>query len=487
MGEPPPLTGLSEAARATALARHQALRPHLEDGVPLTRVADKAGVPLRTAQRWLARYRVGGLAGLARPVRADRGQRRIPADLQSFIEGLALRRPAPSAAAIHRFATDVATSHGWAVPSYACVYDIVSSLDPALVTLAQEGSRGYSEAFDLIWRREADGPNDIWQADHTELDLWVVGPGGDPARPWLTIVEDDYSRALPGWSINLTAPSAIQTALTLRRAIWRKTEPGWHVCGIPGVLYVDHGSDFTSRHLEQVAADLKMRLVFSAVGQPRGRGKVERFFGVLNQLFLSSLPGYSPAGARRAAPVLTLAELDARLHAFVVDEYHRRPHSETGVAPQERWEAGGFLPHLPESLAALDLLLLTVAEPRKVHPDGIRFQGLRYFDPTLAGYVGEPVTIRYDPNDLGEVRVFHQNAFVCRAVSAEVAAQTVTLKEVVAARRARRADLRDGINQRLSVVDRLLAVHRQEPPAGPQPERPAPAPAAAQLKRYREE
>lgn len=486
MADPPLLTGLGEETRAAALARYHAIRPHLEDGVPLSRAADAAGVPLRTAQRWLARYRAGGFAALARSARADRGQRRMPGELQSFIEGLALRRPAPSTAAIHRRASDVAKAHGWPVPSYACVYDIVSSLDPALVALAQEGPRGYSEAFDLIWRREAEGPNDIWQADHTELDLWAIGPGGDAVRPWLTVVEDDYSRALAGWAINLTAPSAIQTALTLRRAIWRKTEPGWHVCGIPGVLYVDHGSDFTSRHLEQVAAELKMRLVFSAVGQPRGRGKVERFFGVLNQLFLSALPGYSPAGAPHSTPALTLAELDARLHAFVVHDYHRRPHSETGVAPQERWEGGEFLPHLPASIEALDLLLLTVAEPRKVHPDGIRFQGLRYFDPTLAGYVGEPVTIRYDPNDMGEIRVFHQDGFVCRAVSAEVASQSVTLKEVVAARRARRQDLRNGINQRLSVVDRLLAVHQPEP--SPAMEAPSPAsPRRPRLKRYWEE
>jgi len=50
------------------------------------------------------------------------------------------------------------------------------------------------------------------------------------------------------------ASSAFNTALALRHAIWRKTEPGWHVCGIPNVFYADHGSDFTSRHIEQVAA-----------------------------------------------------------------------------------------------------------------------------------------------------------------------------------------------------------------------------------------
>ena len=65
----------------------------------------------------------------------------------------------------------------------------------------------------------------------------------------------------------------MQTALALRQAIWRKPQPGWHVCGIPQVLYTDHGSDFTSQHLEQVAADLKIRLIFSTVARPRGGGR----------------------------------------------------------------------------------------------------------------------------------------------------------------------------------------------------------------------
>jgi len=59
------------------------------------------------------------------------------------------------------------------------------------------------------------------------------------------------------------------TALTLRTAIWHKEDPRWHTCGIPTVFYSDHGSDFTSRHMEQVAADLSMELIFSQVSVPR--------------------------------------------------------------------------------------------------------------------------------------------------------------------------------------------------------------------------
>lgn len=57
-----------------------------------------------------------------------------------------------------------------------------------------------------------------------------------------------------------------------------------------------------------------------------------------------------------------------------------------------------------------------MAKPRKIHPDGIHFQSLRYLGPVLAAYVGEDVTIRYDPRDLAEIRVFHQDRYLTRAI-----------------------------------------------------------------------
>jgi hypothetical protein len=127
--------------------------------------------------------------------------------------------------------------------------------------------------------------------------------------------------------------------------------------------------------------------------------------------------------------VLSLPELDARLRTFLVEGYNHRAHSETHVARQVRWQADGFLPRLPDSLEQLDLLLLTVAKPRRVHQDGIHFQGFRYIDLTLAAYVGEDVTIRYDPRDMAEVRVYFGENFLCRAINPEPAGETVALKD----------------------------------------------------------
>jgi len=261
-----------------------------------------------------------------------------------------------------------------------------------------------------------------------------------------------------GYALFFGSPSAIQTALALRQAIWRKGRPGWQVCGIPGILYTDHGSDFTSHHLEQVAADLKIRLVNSGVGRPRGRGKIERFFESVAQIFLPRLPGYAPNGTAPKTG-LTLAEATTELERFL-DEYHDEIHATTGFRPHDRWTSGGFLPRMPESLEQLDLLLLTVPKTRRVHPDGIRFSGLRYIDPTLAAYVGEEVVLRYDPRDVTEVRVFHEGRFVCRAICQELAGETVPLREIIRARERRRRELRRTIQDRRMVVESLLEARR---------------------------
>lgn len=70
------LAELPEDSRKLALNRFRILRPHLEENQPLRSVAQAAGVAYPTAHRWLAEYRMYGLAALARKKREDPGERR---------------------------------------------------------------------------------------------------------------------------------------------------------------------------------------------------------------------------------------------------------------------------------------------------------------------------------------------------------------------------------------------------------------------------
>ena len=165
---------------------------------------------------------------------------------------------------------------------------------------------------------------------------------GRPARPWLTVVLDDHSRVVAGYTVFLGAPSALNFSLALRQAI---AGARWS-CSL-------------------------------RVGDHRAAPAAAR------------VPGSRPARD------VGTDELDpARHRSRGVDQRYVPPaeHSETGLAPQQAWIGDGWLPRTAQTLEELDLLLVMVATPRVVHRDGIRFQGLRDLDPTLAAYVGEAVT-----------------------------------------------------------------------------------------------
>jgi putative transposase len=135
------------------------------------------------------------------------------------------------------------------------------------------------------------------------------------------------------------------------------------------------------------------------------------------------------------------------------------------------------------------VVLTFLAKTRQVRVDGIYFQGLRYFSTTLAAYIGETVTLRFDPRDMAEIRVFHGDRFLCRAICAELAGATVPLREILRARNRRRRELRGVLRGRQSAVDSLLVMKRGEtteekdtPPAPA--DKPSTTPSVPALKRY---
>lgn len=333
-----------------ASERWRILRLHVDDAIPLAALARSTGISERTLQRWLARYRTGGYTALTDDTRVDLGVRRTVPELVRLVEGLALTRPRPSIATIYRQVSVHCAERGLPSPSYSVVRSIVNGLDPGMVTLALEGPASYRDKHELLLRRRADRPNAIWQADHTMLDLLIVSPDGKPARPWFTVILDDHSRAICGYLVFLGAPSAANTALALRQAIWHKSEPDWPVCGIPDVLYTDHGSDFTSHRLGDTAAVLHLRIIHSQVARPQGRGKIERFFGTINTELLPTLAGHLAPGTAAPAPSLDLAGIDRAISTFI-RRYNARTHRELRMSPLPRMSCRKRIPTSPSSLA----------------------------------------------------------------------------------------------------------------------------------------
>lgn len=194
---------LSDRQKAELVRQHQ-------DGVPWTRLAEHSGIAVRTLQRWAARIETGQLA---RAPRRDKGSTRTAAELVTAIKALAVRRPTPTIAYIHRRIGDIARDRGLPAPGYTTVREIVRALDPGLAALADGGDAAYRDRFELVYRRTTSAPNEQWQMDHTLLDVTILNDQQQPIRPWLTIVLDDYSRAIAGYAVGVSAPTAENSAL----------------------------------------------------------------------------------------------------------------------------------------------------------------------------------------------------------------------------------------------------------------------------------
>ncbi len=173
--------------------------------------------------------------------------------------------------------------------------------------------------------------------------------------------------------------------------------------------------------------------------------------------------------------IINYLEFKEKLHCFLINEYNQTNHSSIKVSPIKKWSEQLFLPNMPNSLEELDLLLLEIPKTRKVHSDGIHFQGLRYTNPNLSAFVGEPVLIRYTPNDLAEIRVFYKNQFLCNAISPDISNYEINMDDLIFARNKRKKLLKQKI-QVPSSVELLIEEKKYEEITTP--------PKKSALKRY---
>ncbi len=268
---------------------------------------------------------------------------------------------------------------------------------------------------------EVEGSNDVWQCDHTKLDVMIVDEFGLLGRPNLTVIRDSYSRCIMGFFVGFEAPSSNVDALALRHAILPKhygSEYGlkneWTSYGIPNYFYTDGGKDFTSIHItEQVAVELGFSCALRR--KPSDGGNIETVFKIINDAVLREIPGYTagnvgdrPKNVEKNA-IFTLENVETTLVKFIVDEHNQKTDARSkNQSRMQRWEAGlPFDPYLFDE-RELDIALMK-QERRKVQKYGtINFESLVYKSEHLKGMAGEIVSIRYDPQDITTILVYER-------------------------------------------------------------------------------
>lgn len=266
--------------------------------------------------------------------------------------------------------------------------------------------------------------NQIWQCDHTKLDIFLVDDQGEVifqlddkgeeviGRPYITLIMDSYSGCVAGFHLGFEAAGSHEVGLALRHAILPKQygpeyelDKQWNVCGVPEYWVTDRAKEFKSHHLKQISMQLDFKRRLRAF--PSAGGLIESIFDKLNKEVLSLLPGYTgssvekrPENCEKHAS-LTLNELEKILVRYFVDHYNQ--HDYPRVANQkraERWQLELLVEPEVVNERDLDICLMKVAH-RKVEKYGcVRFEGLIYRGDCLIDYQGEPISLRYDQRNI---------------------------------------------------------------------------------------
>jgi transposase InsO family protein len=299
-----------------------------------------------TIRGWLYRYRSIGLAGLQDKVRKDKYSTRLPDSLQTAITKLRRENPFWT---LKRILTALIQSGQWdgRTPGRSSFYRFASV----------KGLMRKSEIVPSTEVRSFQYPHfgDLWMADFLHGPRVRVGTVS--RKVYLHAMIDDATRYIVAAGFHLaedTEALLCDLMLAVRRF------------GIPRRFYTDNGAAFRSKHLQVIAARMAISLPHTPPGQPRGRGKIERWFRSVREQFLTG------------KACSTLAKLNEDLQKWIA-QYHQTIHSSLGISPLNRkdMDAG---PPLRQVVPVQDIdALFRMETDKTIQADGcIRFYGRRF-------------------------------------------------------------------------------------------------------------
>ncbi len=317
------------------------------------------------------------------------------------------------------------------MPSKTTCHRLLQRMDQYQLACYKDGKRKSSRVYRLVGKGvETTRVLERYEIDHTPMDVFVVDESTKLplGRPWLTMIIDHYSRMPVGYYIGFTPPSTASIFSAMRHAILPKklikvdgltTHNAWPCYGIPQIVVSDNGLEFHGMAFETLLFNTGIQLLLCPKHEPQFKGVIERFLKTINYQFSHMLPGTSLAKyylrgeyEPEKHAVLTLTELKAVIEKWMIDIYAQRVHRTLGVTPYSRWVEGTkkVTPKLPADIGILEQSF-GIPSKRSLRKDGILIHGLRYSDPNLQNVLnrygpGIRVSVVYDPDDLGQIKVF---------------------------------------------------------------------------------
>jgi transposase InsO family protein len=236
---------------------------------------------------------------------------------------------------------------------------------------------------------------ELYMSDITEI--WILNEHNKPVKAYLFVIIDTFSRFVVHAQFYLDS-NLLRLEDCVKKAITKY--------GLCQILYVDNGSVYIANNFKLACANLGIKLVYSTVYYPQGKGLIERFNKTFKDDFYSEL---------KLNPICDIRILNERFFAWL-NFYHNKIHSSLdGKSPKEVWESAVLNGTKPKLVSPIFLKECFYHSTRcKVSAYGVvNFETNQY--ETSSSLVGEWVSAKYDPFDLRELYIYHNNCFVCTA------------------------------------------------------------------------
>jgi transposase InsO family protein len=274
---------------------------------------------------------------------------------------------------------------GVPVPSLSTFSRKWDALPPLAKDGAKNGLKNRTKHLLYVRRGPEDRPeiNTFWHYDATVLDVWVLGPDGEPCKPHWTEVVDAGDAFCTGWMALPKKGDSADVKAFLAAAVEVRpsdVDPDVDIGGLPDTFVMDNAGEYTSEETVDALAALGRIGRAIPIATPTANGVVERNIGTLQRMIVTGISGQVTKAEGRTGNALSKAAPSRLLSWDAFVEHCRRCvrtynyeliHSALGCTPFELRRQAEHLVELPiDELAPLWKPVESRAGVRKVHGKG---------------------------------------------------------------------------------------------------------------------
>ncbi|MFT9496340.1 Mu transposase C-terminal domain-containing protein [Anaerosolibacter sp.] len=395
-------------------------------------------ISVRTLRRWINMFRKHGEVGLLdRRKGCNKGRSNISEVLWSVFADYYLDQSQKTISFCHRL------TEAWAelerpdllpIPSRSSFERKAQQIPEAVATYFRYGDKAYEDQIQPYIIRLYDNlaSNDIWVADNHTWDFVTRYDDIEKEhRLYITVYLDVRSRKTVGYYVTDT-PNSDANLFALKKGISRY--------GIPKQIYTDNGREFLVKDIggrgrrktdkdRASAATILDRLGIEMKNAKVRNGKakiVERVFKEWKETFSKCINSYTGGNiierperlkeiVKDPKKLLKDGEVREFIETFIEGWFNKQEHNGTGMngrCPDDVYEDNLLVKRVATE-DDLNLMMMRWDNIQTVDRLGVKLnlygQKLVYWDEDLINnYSGKKVFVRYNPEDLREVRVYDE-------------------------------------------------------------------------------